>query len=73
MRQCAWLDFHGGLWHLVKSDAHDSSRKWASRDAALSDLTSEGWMIDGPHGTEPTIRHDSNRHFYGYALRRTVH
>ena len=73
MRQYAWLDFHGGRWHLVTSNAHDPGRKWISREAALSDLTAEGWIIDGPHGKQPTIHHDFNRHFYGYGLRRTIH
>ena len=27
MRQYAWLDFHGGCWHLVTSYTHDSDRK----------------------------------------------
>jgi hypothetical protein len=42
MRQYAWLDFHGGLWHLVSSNAHDPDRKWACRNSALSDLVAEG-------------------------------
>ena len=73
MRQYAWLDFHGGRWHLVTANAHDRDRMWKNRESALSDLTWEGWAIDGPHGKQPTIKHDSNRHFYGYGLRCTVH
>ena len=37
--------------------------------SALSDLSSEGWIIDGPHGKQPTMKHDADRHIYGYALR----
>ena len=73
MRQYAWLDFYGGFWHLVTGDALDCDRKWANRDSALSDLISEGWVIDGPHGKPPTIKHHVNRHFYGYGLMRTIH
>ncbi len=73
MRQYAWLDFHGGCWYLVTGNPDARDRKWANRDAALADLAEEGWVIDGPHGKEPTIKHDADRHFYGYALRRTVH
>ena len=73
MRQIALLDFHGGYWHLVTSKAHEADRKWANRDLALSDLTAEGWVIDGPRGKQPKMRHVANRHFYGYGLRRTVH
>jgi len=73
MPQIAWLDFHGGCWHLVTGNAHNPDRKWSSRDASLSDLTAEGWIIDGPHGKQPTMKHDADRHFYGYALRRTLH
>jgi len=73
MRQCAWLDFHGGYWHLVTSNIRDPDRKWINRDSALSDLAWEKWVIDGPHGREPTMRHSANRHFYRYGLRRTVH
>ena len=73
LRQIAWLDFHGGRWHLVTASARDRDRMWTSREEALSDLEAEGWAIDGPHGKQPTIRHDANRHFYGYGLRRTVH
>ena len=32
MRQYAWLDFHGGCWHLVTSNAHDPDRKWMNRE-----------------------------------------
>jgi hypothetical protein len=73
MRQYAWLDFHGGCWHLVTGNVHDGDRKWANRDSALSDLAGEGWLIDGPHGKRPTMNHDAGRHFFGYGLRRTVH
>ena len=73
MSQIAWLDFHGGCWHLVTGNAHHPDRKWASQDAALSDLTAEGWEIDGLHGEPPGIKHNADRHFYGYGLRRTVH
>ncbi|MBN1568338.1 MAG: hypothetical protein JXA73_10870 [Acidobacteria bacterium] len=73
MRQYAWLDFHGGCWHLVTGKKHDQDRKWVKRDAAISDLISEGWIIDGPHGKIPTIKHPANRHFYGYELIRTIH
>jgi hypothetical protein len=73
MREYAWLDFHGGCWHLVTGNAGDPDRKWANRHSALSDLTAEGWVIDGPNGEEATTRHDANRHFYGYALKRTIH
>ena len=73
MRQHTWLDFHGECWHLVTSKAHDPDRKWTNRDIALSDLTWEGWVIDGPHGKQPTIQHHANRHLYGYGLMRTIH
>lgn len=73
MSQNAWLDFHGGCWHLVTSNDGDRDRMWMNRYTALSDMTAEGWIIDGPHGKQPTIRHESDRHFYGYALKRTIH
>ncbi len=73
MRQLAWLDFHGGRWHLVTGNAHDDHRKWNNRESALSDLAAEGWMIDGPHGKRHTMNYNANRHFYGYELRRTIH
>jgi hypothetical protein len=73
MRQIAWLDFHGGCWRLVTGNANDPDRRWAHRDKAFSDLTAEGRMIDGPHGKQPTMRHVTNRHFYGYGLMRTIH
>jgi hypothetical protein len=62
MRQIAWLDFHGGRWHLVTGNAHDRDRMWTNRNSALLDLTAEGWIIDGPHGKQPTIKHEANRH-----------
>jgi hypothetical protein len=73
MRQYARLDFHGGRWHLVTGNAHDHDRMWTSRDSALSDLAAEGWIIDGLHGKQPSIKHHANRHFYGYELKRTIH
>jgi hypothetical protein len=73
MRQYAWLDFHGGCWHLVTGDACAGNREWIDRDLALSDLTAEGWVIDGPHGKKSTIKHDANWHLYGYGLMRTIH
>ena len=73
MPQYAWLDFHGGCWHLITGKAHDRDRRWINRNVALSDLTAEGWVIDGPHGKQATMKHDANRHFYGYGLRRSIH
>jgi hypothetical protein len=73
MREYARLDFHGGYWHLVTNNTDNPDRKWTSWDSALSDLISEGWVIDGPHIGQPTMKHDANRHFYGYGLMRTVH
>ena len=73
MPQYAGLDFHGGHWHLITGNAHERVRKWTNRDRALSDLTADGWIVDEPHGRKPTMRHDANRHFYGYALKRMVH
>ena len=73
MRQYAWLDFHGGYWHLVTGNNDDPDRKWTNRDLALFDLTAEGWLIDGPHGKQSAMKHDANRHFYGYGLMCTVH
>ena len=73
MRQYSRLDFHGGCWHLVTGNANDRDRKWANRQSALTDLAWEGWLIDGPHGKQPTMRHEAKRHFYGYGLTRTIH
>jgi hypothetical protein len=73
MHQYAWLDFYGECWHLVTGDVHDDHRKWTGRESALSELAAEGWMISGPYGKPPTIKHDANRHFYGYGLMRTIH
>jgi len=73
MPQYAWLDFHGGCWHLTTGNSHDRARKWANRDLALSDLTAEGWMVDGPNGKQPGMNHEAKRHLYGYRLMRTVH
>ena len=57
MRQYAWLDFHGGCWHLVTGNIQDPDRIWASRESALSDLKAEGWIIDGPHEKQPRMQH----------------
>jgi hypothetical protein len=38
MNQLAWLDFYGGKWHLATSVSGNSVRRWADREAALSDL-----------------------------------
>jgi hypothetical protein len=73
MRQYAWLDYHGGCWHLVIGNANDRDRKWTNRDRDLSYLTWKGWIINGPHGKQPAMKHNANRHFYGYGLIRTVH
>ena len=73
MRQYALLDFHGGCWHLITGNAPGRDRKWTNRHLALSDLISEGWILDGSDGRQPTAKHDANRHFYGYELRRTIH
>jgi hypothetical protein len=58
---------------LVIGNANDPDRKWVNRHLALSDLIAEGWVIDGSHGKQPTMKHDASRHFYGYGLIRTVH
>ena len=72
IRQHAWLDFHGGHWHLVTCNTHDH-REWKNRHLALSDLISEGWAIDSNEGNEPTTNHNADRHLYGYGLIRTLH
>lgn len=58
---------------MITRDARNPGRKWANRNVALSDLAAEGWVVEGPHPKEPAIRHDANRHFFGYALKRTIH
>jgi len=68
MRQIAWLDFHGGCWAFGYQRCPRSRSEWANRDLALSDLTWKGGTIDEPHGKQPTMSHESNRHFYGYGL-----
>jgi hypothetical protein len=73
MCQYGWLDFHGGHWHLITGDPNGRVRKWTNQERALSYLIAEGWNIDGLHGRKPTMKHGGNRHFYGYALMRTVH
>jgi hypothetical protein len=72
MRQYAWLDFHGGCWHLVTKNRRDRDRKWTNRESALSDLSAEGWVIGGPQGKQLTM-HDADWHSYGYRLSRTIH
>jgi hypothetical protein len=73
MPQHAWLDFHGGYWHLVTANRRHRDRKWTNRYVALADLKAEGWTIDESYGEQPTMKHDSSRHMYGYGLIRTVH
>jgi hypothetical protein len=72
IHQYAWLDFHGGFWHLLTNNSRDH-RKWTNRHQAFSDLIFEGWAISGNDGKEPTVNHDADRHLYGYGLIRTVH
>ena len=72
MRQYAWLDFHGGCWHLITANTAAQDRKWMNRDLALLDLTMEGWIIDEAQDKRPTVKHHANRHSYGYGLRRTI-
>jgi len=72
MRQYAWLDYHGGCWHLNTGDSRDHERKWAKRNAALSDLLAEGWVIDETRGDQSAI-HDAGCHGHRFGLRRTIH
>jgi hypothetical protein len=67
MPQYAWLDFYGGIWHLITDKPKERVRKWVNREAALAELREEGWTIEGPHPKRPRGR------FYGYGLMRTVH
>jgi hypothetical protein len=73
MFQYAWLDFHGGCWHLVTKNTVDEARNWRDRKSALSELAAEGWTVDGTHGSLSAAEHDPDRHFYGFALKRTIH
>ena len=73
MHQYAWLNFHGGCWHLETANAKIPDRKWTSRRLALADLAEEGWIVEGAHEKQPTMKHESDRHCYGYGLRRTIH
>lgn len=72
----AWLEFHRGIWLLLTDEEKvpaTGDRKWMDKDAALSDLAAEGWMISGPFPRRQKVRNDSRRRFYGFALIRTIH
>ncbi len=73
MGQIVWLDFRGGVWHLVTGVAQDRDRTWTDRGAALSDLRAEGWTVDGPHGGLTRSARNANLHLYGYGLTRVLH
>jgi hypothetical protein len=60
MRQLAWLDFPGVL-AFINSGARAHDRKWDNRNLVLSDLTAEGWVIDGAYGKQQTIKYSANR------------
>jgi hypothetical protein len=73
MNQIAWLDFYGGIWHLVTGDAHEHQERWLDEETALRQLRAEGWEIDGPHGRLRRNSKDNDLQFYGYALTRVLH
>ncbi len=52
MCRYAWLEFDGGMWHLVKdlcADPGESTRRWSDRECALTDLIEEGWTVVRPY------------------------
>jgi hypothetical protein len=73
MRQLAWLDFCRGKWQLITGNPKDPVRQWADRNAALSDLSGEGWNVRGPYPKKPDVNVKSWGSFQGYAVTRTLH
>ena len=55
MYRYAWLEFDGGMWHLVKdlfADPGKSTRRWSDRECALTDLMEEGWTVVRPYSSK---------------------
>ena len=58
MYRYAWLEFDGGMWHLVKdlfADPGKSTRRWSDRECALTDLMEEGWTVVRPYSSKPAM------------------
>jgi hypothetical protein len=75
-QQIAWLELHGGMWHLltdVREESVNGSRKWADKKAAISELSEEGWKISGPYPNRLSRKLNLGDRFHGYALMRSIH
>ena len=73
MRQCAWLDFYRGKWHLLTGKQSDPVRIWVDKQVALPALAEEGWAIFEPYPKRFLVKAKPRERFYGYGLMRTVH
>lgn len=49
MHQYVCLDIHGGRWRLPTGNLRGHVGSWVDEEVTLTQLTEEGWMIDGPY------------------------
>ena len=47
MLQSGWLDYAYGFSHLVLEDDDYPVRYWSDKEAALTELEEEGWLLAG--------------------------
>jgi hypothetical protein len=65
--QFAWLEHSEGFWRLSSEKAEETIRQWANENAALHELTEEGWIITGPYFEK------CDQSFRCYGLNRNPH
>ena len=76
MRQFAWLELYRGMWYLltdVASETASASRKWIDKDAALTELEEEDWIISGPYPNQLSKKLNLGNKYKGYGQIRTIH
>jgi hypothetical protein len=70
MYRYAWLEFDGGLWHLVEdlcASPGKSTRRWSDRESALAELMGEGWSVVRPYASKHAMGEISTE-VTGYGL-----
>jgi hypothetical protein len=72
----AWLEHEGGTWYFLTRlfDAPaDSTRRWATQQCAMSELTKEGWVIVGTYPDNASMSNPDCGGSCGYGLMQVEH
>ena len=76
MPQFAWLELYEGVWYLLTdlmAKPGQAGRKWPDLNAAISELTQDGWNVADSYQNEISKKLGLDQNIRGFGLIRIVH